>query len=91
MKGPLIGFLLAASSLFLSPYPGVAAAAAPQSPLKVIVMVGQSNMQGHGYMDRTDDDGNFRNGTLEWMVEQDPAKYGKLKTPDPNGGSGNAT
>jgi len=120
MKGPLIGFLFAASSFFLlwqtlKAWPpqswgassvtndeeaGAASAAdenssSPHSapvapPLKIIVMVGQSNMQGHGYMDLTDDDGKFLNGTLEWMVEQDPERYRKLKTRDRKDG-GNAT
>ena len=55
-----------------------------KSPLKVFILCGQSNMQGHGYMDMRNDDvandaGPFRNGTLEWMVETYPDKYGKLK------------
>ena len=48
-------------------------------PLKIFVLVGQSNMQGHGYMDKRDGDGRFLNGTLEWMVETNPEAYGKLK------------
>jgi hypothetical protein len=51
------------------------------NPLKIFVMVGQSNMVGHGYMDMKDDTtGKFLNGTLEWMVETYPETYGKLKT-----------
>jgi len=43
-------------------------------------MVGQSNMEGHGYMQaREESTGVFRNGTLEWMVETFPETYGKLK------------
>lgn len=63
----------AASSLMSSP-----------PPLKVFLMVGQSNMQGHGYQAVHDDDGNFLNGTLEWMVNEFPDLYGKLKQKDGN-------
>mmetsp|Transcript_3697 Transcript_3697/g.10475 ORF Transcript_3697/g.10475 Transcript_3697/m.10475 type:complete len:404 (+) Transcript_3697:704-1915(+) len=50
------------------------------TPLQIFLMAGQSNTQGHGYMDTRDKDtGNFLNGTLEWMVETFPEKYGKLK------------
>ena len=49
-----------------------AATSAPSAPLKVFILVGQSNMEGHGYMDTKDDEGNFRNGTLEWTVETYP-------------------
>ncbi|CAB9507943.1 Domain of unknown function (DUF303) [Seminavis robusta] len=52
-------------------------------PVKVFLLAGQSNMQGHGYMLVQDDKGSYRNGTLEWMVATDPTKYGKLK--DSNG------
>ena len=48
-------------------------------PLKVFLLVGQSNMQGHGYMTAKDEHGHYRNGTLEWMVETFPDRYGKLK------------
>jgi len=47
--------------------------------LKVFILVGQSNMQGHGFMKKRDNNGNFRNGTLEWMIETYPEKYSKLK------------
>lgn len=57
-----------------------------RSPLKVFVLVGQSNMQGQGYVDETTEDGSgFLNGTLEWMVETYPETYGKLKTEDGDG------
>lgn len=49
------------------------------APVKVFLLVGQSNMEGHGYIDVTNEDGEYRNGTLEWMVQVDPQKYGKLK------------
>jgi len=66
-----------------------------KSPLKVFILCGQSNMQGHGYMDTRNDFVNdtgskFRNGTLEWMVDTYPEKYGKLKNKNnTNGGEGN--
>jgi hypothetical protein len=50
------------------------------SPVKIFLLIGQSNMQGHGYMDTTDENGEYRNGTLEWMVQVYPKQYGKLKT-----------
>jgi len=57
-----------------------------QPPLKLFLMVGQSNTVGHGFVDVKDDEtGSFRNGTLEHMVETDPETYGKLKTRDQNG------
>ena len=58
-------------------------------PLKIFILVGQSNMEGHGYMDKIDDDnGNFLNGTLEWMVEAYPETYGKLKKTNDNNNDG---
>jgi len=57
------------------------------SPLKIFVMVGQSNMQGHGYMNRKNDTtGKFLNGTLEWMIETYPETYSKLKNYDKDSG-----
>ena len=92
MKGPgstdllVLGFTLA-SFLFFSyqfletsgPQRWRRRSRRARDPLKIFVMVGQSNMEGHGYMDRIED-GKFLNGTLEWMVETDPDTYGKLKT-----------
>ena len=40
-------------------------------PLKVFILVGQSNMVGHGYIDVRDESNNPLNGTLEWLVNQD--------------------
>ncbi len=58
------------------------------NPLKIFVMVGQSNTDGHGYIDKTNEtDGTFLNGTLEWLVNTYPDTYGKLKTYDETGGS----
>ena len=54
---------------------------APQQlPIKVFILVGQSNMQGHGYVnEKNSKTKKYLNGTLEWMVETFPEKYGKLK------------
>jgi Carbohydrate esterase, sialic acid-specific acetylesterase len=52
---------------------------ASRPPVKVFILAGQSNMQGHGYIDAKNEDGTFRNGTLEQMVQAHPARYGKLK------------
>lgn len=38
------------------------------APLKVFLMVGQSNMEGHGFVDTTDANGSLMNGTLRWLV-----------------------
>lgn len=51
----------------------------PPPPIKIFIMAGQSNTEGHGFMNKTNDDGTFLPGTLEWMVESDPESYGKLK------------
>lgn len=49
-------------------------------PLKIFILVGQSNMQGHGYIDKKNGTTNrYLNGTLEWMIETHPEQYGKLK------------
>ncbi|NJN83032.1 MAG: sialate O-acetylesterase [Caldilineaceae bacterium] len=43
-------------------------------------MVGQSNMQGHGYIAKQDETtGQYLNGTLPWMMETYPEKYSKLQ------------
>ena len=49
-------------------------------PLKVFLLAGQSNMQGHGYMSLKNEEGQYYNGTLNWMVETYPDLYGKLQT-----------
>jgi Carbohydrate esterase, sialic acid-specific acetylesterase len=54
-------------------------------PLKVFLMVGQSNMQGHGYIAKQDENGTFYNGTLPWMIDTYPDQYSKLRQqPDGN-------
>jgi hypothetical protein len=58
-----------------------------RSPLKVFILCGQSNMQGHGYMNTKKEDdtaSKFRNGTLEWMVDTYPDEYRKLKNNETN-------
>ena len=37
-------------------------------------------MQGHGFVNRTNETtGEYLNATLEWLVQNDPQEYGKLK------------
>eukprot|EP00547_Thalassionema_nitzschioides_P004039 CAMPEP_0194206870 /NCGR_PEP_ID=MMETSP0156-20130528/5786_1 /TAXON_ID=33649 /ORGANISM="Thalassionema nitzschioides, Strain L26-B" /LENGTH=402 /DNA_ID=CAMNT_0038933501 /DNA_START=299 /DNA_END=1507 /DNA_ORIENTATION=+ len=51
-----------------------------KNPLKVFLMVGQSNMQGHGIIDKRYGENNlYKNGTLEWLVEHYPDQFSKLK------------
>jgi hypothetical protein len=91
MRTSIIGllFLLPASSLSYND----AAAATSSShcsccPLKVFLMVGQSNMQGHGYVSSvvgncsdtdTGEQQQQANATLEWLVSNDATEYGRLK------------
>jgi alpha-galactosidase len=50
------------------------------APLKVIIMAGQSNMQGHGYVDHHNKKVPASHpGTLEQLVKSNPTEYGKLK------------
>jgi hypothetical protein len=44
------------------------------SPLKVFILAGQSNMEGHGEMNPA-----FSQGTLDYLLTNDPANYGHLK------------
>lgn len=49
-------------------------------PLRVFVLVGQSNMVGHGTISDIDKStGQQKNATLEWLVAHAPDQYGKLK------------
>ena len=45
-------------------------------------MAGQSNMVGHGRIDKKTEQPPivYRNGTLKWMVDTYPERYGKLET-----------
>ena len=45
------------------------------SPLKIFILAGQSNMEGHGEMNPVG-----TQGTLEYLVNDDSGKYGHLKT-----------
>ena len=44
------------------------------SPLKIFILAGLSNMEGHGEMDPVG-----TQGTLEYIAANDPATYGHLK------------
>jgi len=49
-------------------------------PLRVFVLVGQSNMVGHGILSRVNETtGKQMNATLEWLVTNVPDEYGKLR------------
>ena len=90
ITGPLLGWenMSSSSPLKWGNIETTLGSSRSSSPLKIFVMVGQSNTEGHGYIDRTNEtDGRFLNGSLEWMVEKDPDTYGKLKTYDENGDS----
>lgn len=44
-------------------------------PLKVFIMAGQSNMEGHGYVDAKDSaTGKFKNGTLSYLISDPRTK-----------------
>ena len=45
----------------------------PRPPVKVFILAGQSNMEGHGAVSALDKDGNERPGTLTWLLGN-PAK-----------------
>ena len=49
-------------------------------PLRVFVLVGQSNMVGHGVIEATDDNtGSQKNATLRWLIDNVPEEYGVLQ------------
>ena len=49
-------------------------------PLRVFVLVGQSNMVGHGVITAIDDDtGREKNATLQWLVDNMPDQYGMFQ------------
>ncbi|KAL9180178.1 hypothetical protein ACHAXT_008148 [Thalassiosira profunda] len=49
-------------------------------PLRVFVLVGQSNMVGHGIISDVDGaTGRQKNATLEWLVDHAPDQFGMLK------------
>ena len=48
-------------------------------PLKIFLLAGQSNMQGHGWIDaRNKTTNQMLNATLEWLITNDPKEYGML-------------
>ena len=51
---------------------------AGKSPLKVLILAGQSNMEGYGAIAGLDKDGNERKGTLTYQL-RDPAKAAMFK------------
>ena len=61
--------------------------AAPARPLKVFVMVGQSNMVGHGYFEaKNQTTGEWLNGTLGYLAQHPRTKEEFSKLVDSNGG-----
>ena len=59
-----------------------------QAPLRVFILVGQSNMVGHGTRYEIDDTtGKQKNATLQWLVDNVPETYGMLKTKQSSGKS----
>ena len=52
-----------------------------EQPLRVFILVGQSNMVGHGTRYEIDEaTGKQKNATLQWLVDNVPETYGMLKT-----------
>jgi len=59
-------------------------------PLRVFILVGQSNMVGHGTRYEIDDTtGKQKNATLQWLVDNAPESYGMLKTKTKQQGKSN--
>ena len=59
-----------------------------QAPLRVFILVGQSNMVGHGTRYEIDEaTGKQKNATLQWLVDNVPETYGMLKTKQHSGKS----
>lgn len=59
-------------------------AAHAAGPLPIILMAGQSNMQGHGIVSEKDDSGHYKNGTLSYAIT-DPstrADFAAIVNPD---------
>jgi hypothetical protein len=71
MKSPLFSLLITLSWIVSAPYLG--AKAADQSPVRVFILAGQSNMEGQGVADLKGPDYNDGKGTLACLL-QDPAK-----------------
>jgi len=59
-----------------------------QAPLRVFILVGQSNMVGHGTRYEIDGTtGKQKNATLQWLVDNVPETYGMLKNKQSSGKS----
>ena len=59
-------------------------------PLRVFILVGQSNMVGHGTRYEIDKaTGKQKNATLQWLVDNVPETYGMLKTKTKQQGKSN--
>jgi len=57
------------------PYPPMPPAPASNGKLKVFILAGQSNMQGHGQISNSD---NTKLGTFDYYLETEPENYGHL-------------
>ena len=54
-------------------------------PLRVFILVGQSNMVGHGARyDIDESTGQQKNATLQWLVDNVPDRFSMLKVKQPN-------
>ena len=75
-------FLASLALLFLSSFASVSLAQSVPSngKLKVFVLAGQSNMQGHGVIE-LNPERNEGKGSLEYLVKNNPKKYGHLVGP----------
>lgn len=72
--------LLVLAAIFSQTVHAEHAAPKLKHPLRVFVLVGQSNMVGHGVITAIDDDtGCEKNATLQWLVDNVPGQYGMLK------------
>jgi len=79
----LVVFLIVIGVISLSSSSAVAALNSNEKspPLRVFILVGQSNMVGHGTRYEIDDTtGKQKNATLQWLVDNVPETYGMLKT-----------
>lgn len=61
-------------SLFIAVVVQRAVMASAGKPLRVFIMAGQSNMEGHGYVDAKDQSGKPLNGTLSWLIKDPRTK-----------------
>ena len=89
----LLPLLLLLASLLLPTTHADALSPKFKHPLRVFVLVGQSNMVGHGVITETEADGNSgggrgggakqeKNATLQWLIDHVPDQYGMLQGVD---------